>query len=303
MGTQRPNLGLFSSYAKGEDDWDVQMNMNQDRLDALVQIGVDSVVAADPGSGTAGDRHLNTTTGNVIVYVDGAYQQYPPLKGWIAIDYTTPILYYYDGTAWQNFGNNFISGVTIPASSVTGVFGASQIDSSQVGGNPAGLSKIVQARSDGLIDSSFIPLSGAMPNLIKSTLGSGIYQNSTIVDIPNLTATITTTGNPVEISLVHDETAIGSSSVGVNDTDDESVGISLRFFRDVTEVYSASLSLQVGNTGSGTTDDPSLFVPASSFRHMETSLAAGTYTYKVNVNPNASGSYSVINCKLMVREL
>lgn len=116
---------------------------------------------------------------------------------------------------------------------------------------------------------------------------SGFFTTAspTPVDVTNLSVTITTTGRPVLALLVPDGAGLANLSTVANNLFD------VYILRGATVVGIATLSA------------------TSSFIRVPASLvvfdapAAGTYTYKVQVNSQSSGNVSVENAKLLVFEL
>jgi hypothetical protein len=109
----RPNLGVTSNWANGDEPYETKMNQNWDRLDTLIQCAVfDKDLTAPPGSPTAGDRYLvaasatgawATHDGEVAVYLDGAWRFFAPKEGWLVWVADENLLYDYNGSAWEVF--------------------------------------------------------------------------------------------------------------------------------------------------------------------------------------------------------
>jgi hypothetical protein len=132
----------------------------------------------------------------------------------------------------------------------------------------------------------------ALPYTIStSSSGSFSTSSSTLVDVTNLTASITTTGGAVEIMLIPSGTAYCSVNIAVTAGAFSSGEIS--FLRDATNLGSlATVSNVTGTTGA----------PGAGFRMIDFP-AAGTYTYKAQAKVSgASATMAVDNCKLLVRE-
>jgi hypothetical protein len=115
---------------------------------------------------------------------------------------------------------------------------------------------------------------------------SSTFSNSgaAYVDVTNLSASITTTGKPVWIILVADGS---SSESGI--TTGGSSAVNVRFLRGASVIAQQTCL------------DSAIYLPPSAFRHFDP-VAAGTYTYKIQIHPN-SQSVEVNRCKLLVYEM
>lgn len=135
-------------------------------------------------------------------------------------------------------------------------------------------------------------------NYVVSTSGSGSFTTSstTYVDVTNLTASITTTGNPVEITLtVEDVSQFGY--YGPSRTGATLATMSIKALRDATNIGQTIAWMQ------GASGNLASLLPYGSLRFIDTP-AAGTYTYKLQAlvdNASTVGTFSFV--KLMVREL
>ncbi|MDQ3159095.1 MAG: hypothetical protein M3P98_03120 [bacterium] len=135
----------------------------------------------------------------------------------------------------------------------------------------------------------------ATTNYVISTVGSGSFSTSSVtyVDVTGLTLSITTTGGPVEISLINsDNSSLSNVSAQVTGT---SAAVSLKLIRGATDVGVQHLFL---NGVSGSIESG---VPSSSIRFFDTPVA-GTYTYKIQ-GLRVLGTLFVSNAKLLAREL
>ena len=93
-----PNL-VLPYLAVNQSQKHVTVNKALRRLDALVQVTVQSVVlATPPGSAAEGQRCIlppaptgvwTGHTGQIAAWQDGAWAFYAPLDGWTAIDIST----------------------------------------------------------------------------------------------------------------------------------------------------------------------------------------------------------------------
>jgi hypothetical protein len=108
--------------------------------------------------------------------------------------------------------------------------------------------------------------------------------SGTFVDVTNLSVSLVTTGRPVRVALVPDQSA-NDSFCAVNAQQ------YLKFFRDAVEVG------YIGVGAGGATYN----FPAGSFEALDTPVA-GTYTYKAQVRCTA-GTFNVRYCRLIAYEL
>jgi hypothetical protein len=127
---------------------------------------------------------------------------------------------------------------------------------------------------------------------ISSSSGNFITTSSAAsgVVITNLSVAITTSGRPVEISMIAASTASGTISRVT--TDSGISGGQFFFRRDSTNVAVESFESNAD------------FMPCSSFRFID-APAAGTYTYTANLRSIGGGSEEIFvtECKLVAREL
>lgn len=117
---------------------------------------------------------------------------------------------------------------------------------------------------------------------VSASSASFSAAGATFTDVTNLSVTITTLGRPVKLSLQSD----GLGSVSRLTTDGEST---LQFVRGSTSLN----QLYAGNSN--------FSPPSSSFQHTDL-VAAGTYTYKVQVKQAAGTAVSVLNTVLIAHE-
>jgi hypothetical protein len=152
--------------------------------------------------------------------------------------------------------------------------------------------KLSVADSDGVFDYSIDHICNAVTTAKLAALNytlsnsSSTFSNSgaAYVDVTNLSASITTTGKPVWIILVADGS---SSESGI--TTGGSSAVNVRFLRGASVIAQQTCL------------DSAIYLPPSAFRHFDP-VAAGTYTYKIQIHPN-SQSVEVNRCKLLVYEM
>lgn len=137
-----------------------------------------------------------------------------------------------------------------------------------------------------------------------------VSDTTTPTDVTGLSCAITTTGRDVRLSLMTSNTssdttqggyvAVGKGDIGT----DQSIGLIL-FLRDSTVIGKYTLSLTAGASVS-LSGDHSIIVPASSFSCEDISLAAGTYTYKVQAYTQSTTDTPYVqfaSVKLVAREI
>ncbi len=135
---------------------------------------------------------------------------------------------------------------------------------------------------------------------ISSSSNLFTSSSTTPVDVTNLTVTITTIGNPVELFLIPEGTGADTGLIEITEANTDSIGVTIRLDRGGVAIFDQSLAIQC-QSGSATTD-PLINVPASCVKFLDTP-AAGTYTYKIQIdNQTAGQTCSVFNCKLVARE-
>lgn len=124
----------------------------------------------------------------------------------------------------------------------------------------------------------------------------GLFTTSTFsqVAVTNLSVTITTTGNPVSLSLIDDSSG-GQSAIGLSATTLTCSG-DLYFFRGATQLT------QQGILSSGSASGASINMPGSSFSHTDFP-SAGTYTYSVSCELNQGTAMLVQFLKLVAYEI
>lgn len=127
---------------------------------------------------------------------------------------------------------------------------------------------------------------------ISSSSGAYGSTSSTYVQPTNLSASITTTGNPVEISLVASATAASESKIECSRTG--SCELDIQLYDGSSSLYEYSYN-RGGTSGAGS-------APCSIVKFIDVP-SAGSKTYSVRFKQAASGSWRVDYCRLMVREL
>lgn len=138
----------------------------------------------------------------------------------------------------------------------------------------------------------------AVGQQLSSSSGTFTSNVTTATDVTNLSVTITTTGRPVYLMLVDDGTVAGASVQLVRGT--STLNGNVFFVRGSTTVSNQ----QIGTSITGGTALIHYW-PAGSFHHIDV-VAAGTYTYKVQVGMNTaanSAGITVNTCKLLAHEL
>jgi hypothetical protein len=149
--------------------------------------------------------------------------------------------------------------------------------------------------------------SGAVTPAKKAALGqqtsgsSSTFSTSSTsaTDVSNLTVTITTTGRPVFVGMIHE----GGSSVGALAfaRNGEQAGAVFLIKRGSTTVTTSQFEAQTINSGGFTAAS----IPCSSVFYIDTP-SSGSYTYKIqtyNEFSGASTSVAVNFCKLIAYEL
>ncbi len=126
---------------------------------------------------------------------------------------------------------------------------------------------------------------GAAPNYaISSSCGATSNGSGTFTDVTNLSVSLTTTGNPVLLLIVHDgNTTTGHEGAIVADRASGNTAIGLLAFLEGSTRISTQ-KLEESSSGLTSSD---LQIPPSSFKHFYVP-AAGTYTYKVQTAVSGS---------------
>lgn len=132
---------------------------------------------------------------------------------------------------------------------------------------------------------------------ISSSSGSFSTTSASFVDVTNLSVTITTTGRPIRLELIADSSTSAASVQSV-DASATSTNSSFRFLRGTTSIAVHAIQISFSSVPSSTIID---LIPSSIINHVDF-IAAGTYTYKLQVN-STSASCRVFNSKLVAYEL
>lgn len=139
----------------------------------------------------------------------------------------------------------------------------------------------------------------AVGQQLSASSGTFSGVSATAADVTNLTVTITTTGRPVFVGLVHDGTTNAGYVRIYNGSTDQATG-TLNILRATTVISSTRLETnQVSSAEIWAT------YPVSSFSYIEP-IAAGTYTYKVQYlseGATATDDFRVYYAKLLAFEL
>lgn len=129
------------------------------------------------------------------------------------------------------------------------------------------------------------------------------------VDVTNLSVTITTSGRPIFIGCVPDNSYEGGGGSAINlrrnlVTTGSASGSIFLVRGDSTTVFRIALTVRAEAVVSGSSDQSGTSITPLSFGTIDVQ-PAGTYTYKMQVNnasPNIS-TISVLRCKLLAYEL
>lgn len=109
------------------------------------------------------------------------------------------------------------------------------------------------------------------------SLGSGSFgtTNTSYVDVPNLSISITTTGRPVFVAVISDASGVEASMSAL--IDPAGSGGKVRFLRGATDVGSYEFAIQ-----NGVANSVALYVLPMPLFAIDVP-AAGTYTYKFQI--------------------
>jgi hypothetical protein len=135
----------------------------------------------------------------------------------------------------------------------------------------------------------------AVGQQVSSSSGVFTTSSSSLVDVTNLSVSLTTTGRPVMLLLIDDGT--GGYVQFDRSTAAVEPGVVIAFLRAgvaiSTQTYRVSLASSYTNE---------LQMPPSIFQFFDVP-AAGTYTYKVQAKITSATTVTVGNCKLVAYEL
>lgn len=162
-----PGIGLQGFWNLGES-WKTGGDSNWQRLSALVQLSVKSIVSVVPTSGIAdGDFHIITTGAEatkIAVRDLGAWVYFTPSEGWIAWVRDIDKAYVFDGTVWFPL----ISKTTYVGAFAAGVMTANEIVGAYVA--PVGFS-IVAGTTGHVARAIVAPTASATLKVQKSSAG------------------------------------------------------------------------------------------------------------------------------------
>lgn len=151
---------------------------------------------------------------------------------------------------------------------------AAGITSTQLAANSVGTSQIIDANVTNA------KLAAANKSTSSNNPSGGIT-STTLVDVGNLTVTLTTVGRPVFLAIQNGLTAIpGSSSIRLSATTTaQTLGMYLAFLRDGTVIT----VIQTAITFNATSASWVYAVPYGAFHFIDTGASAASHTYKVQV--------------------
>ena len=144
---------------------------------------------------------------------------------------------------------------------------------------------------------------GANGVAISNSSGSFTSTSTSYVDVTNLSVTITTSGRPVFLTLMGDSSSSGFIG-SANTTNGATIilSVDIAFLRGASIINEGSLLKNTTLVAPSDLDACSSYVPSSSFSCID-AVAAGTYTYKVQVKTVANNTASVASTKLVAYEL
>jgi len=131
---------------------------------------------------------------------------------------------------------------------------------------------------------------------IATNQASASGSSATYVDVTNATITITTSGRPVIITAVSTD-ATGPGFLAVSKTAAGTAQANIKLVRGVTDIGAYDIE-----TASSNATDLTINFPPSSLLFLD-AVAAGTYTYKLQIRLTNGTSYSVGGFKLIAYEL
>jgi len=128
---------------------------------------------------------------------------------------------------------------------------------------------------------------------VSSASGAFSTSSGSMVDVTNLTVTLTTSGRPVLLILQPDGTNLGY--IGPSKAASATADMILRFARGGVRICDWDIALAAtGSTGVVSQIGPTVFLDV---------VAAGTYTYKVQASGTTGSTATVANCVLVAFEL
>ncbi len=135
---------------------------------------------------------------------------------------------------------------------------------------------------------------------LSTAITSLVSNNTSYTDVTNLSVTIKTTGRPVLVMLVDDESGNYTNVQMQYNGAPTHQTCHHRILRDATVLctYVHDYDTDAPNQGEG-----SFYLPSSCIRYLD-DVAAGSYTYKVQAKSNdATNNFVYKYCKLMAIEL
>jgi hypothetical protein len=164
------------------------------------------------------------------------------------------------------------------------------------------VSNTIAVKDSGIITAKIADANVTRPKLvavgqqISSSSGSFSTASGSYTDVTNLSASLTTTGRPVVVMLITDN-AGSAGYLSVDASGGSSIAsANVKVLRGSTTVHE---SLVQGNFP--TSAASGVYLPPGAVNTLD-AVAAGTYTYKVQVKKNF-GTVTVTNCKLVAFEL
>lgn len=134
--------------------------------------------------------------------------------------------------------------------------------------------------------------------IFSGSTGTDVITSTSYVDVTNLTGTITTTGNPVDMKLISDSTGfptINDSYVTLSNSGAVSGSASILILRGTTQI--ASYPISTTNTGG----NPLLQLPPSIFDFTDFP-SAGAYTYKIQAKVGVGSQIEFHNVRFIASE-
>ena len=155
---------------------------------------------------------------------------------------------------------------------------------------------------DGNVTTPKIP-DGAITQAKRVALGQQISSSttfstssSTMVDVTNLTVTITTTGRPVFIGLINDQSNTGTSFISSTSASNIK-NVTIAIVKDGSELIRQPYEIQASAATIS-----SISYPVSSFSHIDVPTA-GSHTYKIQMLSSNSDTVQIVRAKLIAYEL
>ena len=121
--------------------------------------------------------------------------------------------------------------------------------------------------------------------------------STTMVDVTNLTVTITTTGRPVFIGLINDGTNTGASFIGASAAASNIENVTISINKNGSELIRQVYDIQAGSS-----TITLINYPVSTFSHIDTP-SIGTYTYKIQMLSSNANTAQIVRARLIAYEL